>query len=560
MIFSRLRAVSSLFLCLLAAPLAAATPPLHGAAIATAHPLATEAGFEVLAAGGNAFDAAVAISATLAVVEPMGSGLGGGGFWLLHRASDGKQVMIDGREMAPGKATADMYLDKTGKPRDRASLDGPLAAGIPGLPAALDHLATRYGRLPLSRTLAPAIRHARNGFTVYERYRLLAGFRIKAMQGSDSARVFLPGGKVPDNDVVIRQPDLARTLQRLADAGRKGFYQGKVARKLVRGVRRAGGIWTLGDLSGYRIKERAPVTVSYHGMRLTTASLPSSAGVVLSETLNILEGLPLAKVDRVERRRYVIEAMRRAYHDRARYLGDADFIQVDVKRLSSKPYAAQRRKTIGKQATPSASLEQAGSVVRPRGSDTTHFSVIDAEGNRVAATLSINYPFGSGFMPRGTGVVLNNEMDDFVIKPGVPNVYGLVGNRANGIEPGKRPLSSMSPTFLETRDRLAVLGTPGGSRILSMVLLAALEFAEGRGGPAEWVSLPRYHHQYLPDVVTYEEGAFDALERDTLEEKGYRFSMRNQPYGNMQAVMLDKRKGKLSAASDPRNEGSAEVR
>jgi len=252
--------------------------------------------------------------------------------------------------------------------------------------------------------------------------------------------------------------------------------------------------------------------------------------------------------------------MRRGYNDRARFLGDSDYVKVNQALLTSKAYAAQRRKTIGKRATPSSSLPAPGSVANSHSIDTTHFSIVDENGNRVSATLSINYPFGSGFMPAGTGVVLNNEMDDFVKKPGVGNVYGLVGAQANEIAPGKRPLSSMSPSFVEKGDQVLVIGTPGGSRIISMVLLGSLEFLEGRGTPKDWVSLPRYHHQYLPDVVQYEDGAFDAIDRDTLQDLGYHFKNAGRRYGNMQVVLQNLKTGKLQAASDPRAEGLAAVR
>jgi len=529
-------------------------------AIASAHPLATEAGLEALAAGGNAFDAAIAVTAALAVVEPMGSGLGGGGFWLLHRASDGHEVMVDGRERAPLAARRDMYLDAQGKPIPGASLNGPLAAAIPGVPAALEHLAKRYGRLPLSKSLAPAIRFAKQGFPISEHYRRLAGFRLSALTGSESASVFLAHGKVPEAGHVLRQPQLAETLERIARDGRNGFYQGVTAKRMLSAVNKAGGIWTQKDLESYEVKERAPLRIRYHDLDITTAALPSSGGIVMSQVLNILEGMPLSTVSPLERKRYIIEAMRRGYHDRARYLGDSDFVSVNIKQLISKAYAAQRRKSIGPRATPNQQLSAHSMDVRPRGTDTSHFSIIDAEGNAVAATLSINYPFGSGFMPEGTGVVLNNEMDDFSIKPGVGNVYGLVGNEANAIAPGKRPLSSMTPSFIRRGEQLVVAGTPGGSRIISMVTLAVLEFAERRGGAAQWVDLPRYHHQYLPDVVEFEAEAFDEFERQDMERLGYTMKQHAATYGNMQIVTRNFANGEMWAASDPRGEGLAEVR
>ena len=532
-----------------------AGPP--AAAVASAHPLATRAGQEILAQGGNAFDAAVAVAAVLGVVEPAGSGLGGGGFFLLYRARDGRSLMLDARERAPLAATADMYLDAAGEPVPRASLDGPLAAAVPGVPAALAHLARRYGRLPLARSLAPAIRHAREGFPVTPRYRRLARLRRAVLRSDPEAgRVFLRDGEVPALGTRIRQPALAGTLAALARDGRRGFYEGPVARRLVAGVRAGGGIWSLEDLRRYRVLERAPVQGQYHRVRITAAALPSSGGVVLVQMLNMLSAYPLERLPRWQRAHYIIEAMRRAYRERAAHLGDPDFVDVDVARLLSPAHARRLGRDIRPdRATPSAALPPVA-----EGRDTTHFSVLDRAGNRVAATLSINYPFGSGFMPAGTGVVLNNEMDDFVIKPGVPNVYGLVGNRANAIAPGKRPLSSMTPTFLEDGERVAILGTPGGSRIISMVLLATLEFAAGRGGPGDWVALPRFHHQYLPDMVTHEPAAFGPQVRRRLQRAGHRLQEKGSGYGNMQLILWDKDKNTVSAASDPRGEGLALVR
>lgn len=450
-----------LLLLLLWLPLAQAAPP-PAAAVASAHPLATAAGHEILAAGGNAFDAAVAVSASLAVVEPYSSGLGGGGFWLLHRARDGHQVMVDGRERAPQAAHRDMYLDAQGEVIPGRSMDGALAAAIPGAPAALVHIAERYGRLPLSRSLAPAIRHARDGFEVSEHYQRMATFRLEALRTSPAAvRTFLKDGAVPPLGHRIRQPELAHTLERLARGGRGGFYAGPTATALLAGIQAAGGIWSAADLHDYRVVERTPVRGTFRGLNITTAAPPSSGGVALLQMLNILAGYEweaLAEADRVH---LAVEAMRRAYRDRAEFLGDPDFVTVPVARLTDPAYATGLRAAIDPaQATPSRDLP--GVATAPGGHHTTHFSILDREGNRVAATLSINYPFGSGFMPEGSGVLLNDEMDDFSAKPGVANAYGLVGAEANAIAPGKRPLSSMTPTFIDGPDGVAILGTPGG--------------------------------------------------------------------------------------------------
>lgn len=530
------------------------------AAIASAHPLATLAGFEILEQGGNAFDAAVAVSAALAVVEPAGSGLGGGGFWLLHRQKDGFEIMIDGREKAPLAAHKDMYLDQNGDVIPGLSRDGVLAAGIPGLPAALAHLSEKYGALPLSQVLKPAIRYAQQGFKIGERHRKLLAFRLKQLlKDPEASRVLLQEGRVPETGSVLRQPDLARTLIKISESGHEGFYTGETADKLLTTVKQGGGVWSQEDLARYRIVERQPVRGRYHGIEVVTAAPPSSGGIVMLEALNILSGYQLTDFDRVGRIHLISEAMRRAYHDRAMYLGDSDFIDIPQAQLLSPDYAAGLRRSIRfDKAMPSALL--AGDMgENVDGPHTTHFSIIDREGNRVAATLSVNFPFGAGVMVKGTGVLLNDEMDDFASKAGAMNGYGLVGGVANAIAPGKRMLSSMTPTFLEDVDRIAVLGTPGGSRIISMVLLAVLDFAEGRG-PTSWVNAPRFHHQYLPDTVQYEKGGLTEEEIAGLEERGHHLKEIRYRYGNMQAVQYQKSSGELSAASDPRGEGLALVR
>ncbi len=536
------------------------SPVRAKAAIASAHPLATQAGFEILQQGGNVFDAAVAVSAALAVVEPAGSGLGGGGFWLLHDRAKNKTVMLDGREKAPLAAHRNMYLDDDGKVRDKASKDGALAAAIPGLPAALVYLSRHYGQLPLNTTLQPAIRLAEQGFKIGPRHQKLLRFRLKAIQNNPAAAtVLLDQGQIPAIGAVLRQPDLAKTLTMLARRGKAGFYQGEVAARLLAAVKQGGGIWQRADLEQYQVVEREPITGQYNGINITSAALPSSGGIVMLETLNILSAYPLEKLDSVTRMHVVAEAMRRAYHDRARYLGDQDFVKVPVARLLSPDYAAGIRQSIRlDRALPSEYLAET-SMEEKDGLHTTHFSIIDDRGNRVAATLSINFPFGAAFMADGTGVLLNDEMDDFVSQAGHQNGYGLVGGSANMIEPGKRMLSSMTPTFLDDGLRIAVLGTPGGSRIISMLILAVLDFAQGHG-PESWVNVPRYHHQYIPDQIQYEKGGLTDDEIQGLEALGHHVKEKSYRYGNMQAVQLQLDSHRLSAASDPRGEGSALVR
>lgn len=524
-----------------------------GLAVASAHPLATRAGLDVLASGGNAFDAAIAVAATLAVVEPQGSGLGGGGFWLLHRATDGRDIMLDGRERAPLAARRDLYR----KPAE--SIDGALAAAIPGLPAALVHLAEHYGQLPLAVSLTAAIHHARLGFAVGERYIKALETRREAIDASPAARaIFHAAHRLPTRGEPLVQVDLAHTLEQLGQYGMQGFYGGEIAQKLVAGVQAAGGLWTARDLATYRVVEREPLRGYYRGLRITTVAPPSAGGVGLIEMLNMLSGYDLDSVSAMTRRHLIVESMRRAYHDREQYLGDPDFVGMPLLRLLSPNYAAGLRSTLRlDKATPSAFFSQTANP-EPDGANTSHYSILDSDGNRVAATLSINYGFGSGFVAPGTGVLLNDEMDDFATRPGMPNVYGLVGGEPNAIAAGKRMLSSMTPTFVESEEAVGIMGTPGGSRIVSMVLLAILDFAEGHG-PLSWVSLPRFHHQYLPDVIEYEPDSLTRQDIDDLRQRGHTLKPTPVSYGDFHAIRWHRKTGLLEAASDPRGEGLASV-
>lgn len=526
--------------------------PAH-AAIASAHPLATEAGLEILRHGGNAFDAAVAVSAALAVVEPSSSGLGGGGFWLLHQAAQNQDVMVDGREVAPLAATRDMFLDAAGNPIPRRSTDTALAAGIPGHPAGLAHIAQKYGRLPLRESLQPAIRLARDGFPLYERLRNGLTFKRDLIAASAARKIFMRDGDVLPLGAIIKQPELASTLETFAAQGADGFYKGAMARALVKGVRKLGGNWSLEDLNQYQIKERAPVVGTYRGARIVSAPPPSSGGVALIDALNILSGFNLAALDSATRKHLVIEAMRRVHRDRAEFLGDPDFVAVPVERLINPFYADGQRTSLRiDRATPSAALP--GITSGEPGPQTTHFSVIDADGNRVAGTMSLNFFFGSGLMVPGLGVLLNNEMDDFSIKPGVPNGFQLVGADANAIAPRKRMLSSMTPTFIERPDGIMIVGTPGGSYIMGMVLLATLDWMDGKSAQ-EIVAGARYHHQYLPDVVVFEPGALSDAEQTRLQSMGHALKQLSNTYGNMQIVTWDYKSGTVNAASDPRGAG-----
>ena len=547
------------FLFLISLSLVACQQQPHSQhAVASAHPIATQAGINILNQGVNAFDAAVSVSATLAVVEPYSSGMGGGGFWLLQRSSDNKSVMIDGREVAPLKAQRDMYLDKQGNVIPKLSIDGPLSAGIPGQPAALVHINKKYGKLPLKAVFAPAVEAAREGFPVTEHYRRMAKFRLDALRASeDAARIFLQNNEVPQLGYLIKQPDLADTLEIMTELGAEGFYKGGLAWGLVEGTRNAGGIWSLTDLENYKVIERQPLTGQFGEYKVTAVPPASSGGVVILSMLNMLEQHNWSKLNHVDQKHLLIEVMRRAYRDRAVYLGDTDFVQVPIKKLTSKEYAKELGSNIDmNMATASAMLP--GIDDQPKGNHTTHFSIIDKQGNRVAATLSINYPFGSCFVPPGTGILLNDEMDDFSSKPGTPNAYGLVGAEANAIEPGKRMLSSMSPTIIESEDKLAILGTPGGSRIITMVLHSILGVSQDESAEAI-VKAPRFHHQYLPDEIQYEPNALTTSEIEVLGKRGHTLRELKNSYGNMHVVIVDKKTKRVTAASDPRGEGAAVV-
>ncbi|WJN59891.1 gamma-glutamyltransferase [Pseudomonas sp. SO81] len=545
-----------LLACTLATQAAPAKP--QQAAVATAHPAATVAGLETLAQGGNAFDAAVAIAAALAVAEPYGSGLGGGGFFLLRQAGDKPTYrFIDARERAPLSAGPDLYR-RNGTVQRELSLNGPLAAAIPGLPAALAHLAERYGKLPLTDSLTPAIRLARDGVGIDRVYRERAEWRLEALrQDPTSAAIFLDQERIPPLHGLLRQPALVRTLERLARDGHAGFYGGETARLLLEGVQAGGGVWSSRDLRDYRVVERQPLRVTLEGGReLISAPPPSAGGVALAQSLLILQQLPWQKAGAVQRSHYVVETLRRAYRDRG-LLGDPDHVRNPLPHLLAPDYLKGLAKGIALQnATPSASLPP--SPAWREGDHTTHFTVLDAEGNAVAATLSINLPFGAAFTVPGTGVLLNNEMDDFAADPSGSNAYGLSGSQANVIAAGKRPLSSMSPTFIESEQELASFGTPGGSRIPSMVLLATLDYLEGKP-VQQWPATPRYHHQYLPDVIEYEADAFSPSQLSSLEMRGHRLKRVERSYGNQQVLLWHKDSGRVEAASDPRGVGRAEL-
>lgn len=531
-----------LLVLLLLAPLSAqAVAPQQGMVVA-AQPAAAEAGLAMLRHGGNAFDAAAATALALGVVEPGSSGLGGGGFFLLYIAKDKRYVMLDARETSPQLAGhGEIY-------QNQSSIDGPQSAGVPGMAAGVDRLNAVYGRLPRKVVVAPAIWLAENGFTVGPRLAAMINWRKKAFQDTGAALFAKAEGEA------VRQPALADTLRRFAEHGAEDFYRGETAGRLVADMKRDGGLIREADLAAYRVVEREPVQFDFQGYHFVSAALPSSGGMVLAEVFGMLKNDDLAAMQDADRAHLLIEAMKRAYRDRNAHLGDADFVHIpDL--LNPQRLQRLRDGIRMDRATPAVELGTLSDPSGP-GTDTTHFSVLDAEGNMVSATLSINYAFGSAYVSPSTGILLNDEMDDFATRRAKPNAYGLIQGEANAVAPGKRMLSSMTPSFVVGPERTWIVGTPGGSRIISMVLLSAERFMRRQGAPGDWVNQPRFHHQFMPDVVQFEAGAFSPAVQQALEQRGHVLKqVRN--YGNMQAILVDRRSGTVSGCPDARGEGEA---
>ena len=525
---------------------------IDGPGIASAHPIATQVGLKILEQGGNAFDAAVAVSAALSVVEPYSSGIGGGGFFLLYRSRDNFTTFVDAREVAPGKSEPDMYLDSDRNFIPRSSLVGPLASGIPGLPAALVHVAENYGQLPLNQSLQPAIRLAEEGFPVYSRLNTALNVaRRSSSLSSKFKEIFLANNELPQIGKLIKQPELANTLKIIANHGHDGFYKSDFTKKVVEETNRDGSIWSVDDFSEYKVVERQPVKISFENAEITLAPPPSSGGTTIATILNILSQYDYQEMGDSELTHLIAESMRRAYQDRAYYLGDPDFADVPVEMLIHPDHAIKHSTSIDlKRATPIHLNDDRILVSHDKGTETTHFSIVDTEGNRVATTQTINTWFGSGYMSPSGGFILNNEMDDFSAKPFTPNRYGLVHGETNSILPKKRMLSSMTPSFIESDKGIAILGTPGGSKIITMVLLSILNWMNG-GTADDMTSVKRFHHQYLPDVIQHEKDAFSSSDINKLRSIGHTLKEVGD-YGNMQVITIDKDSGKVETSSDPR--------
>ncbi|MBI2082240.1 MAG: gamma-glutamyltransferase [Deltaproteobacteria bacterium] len=532
----------------------------HGM-VATAHPEATRAGLAILKEGGNAVDALTAVSFALSVVVPHHAGLGGGGFAVIRMDPDKKARTFDFREMAPGAAHRDMFL-VNGKADPRLSTEGALSVAVPGFVAGILQIQEKHGsgRFTLEQLLAPAIRLADEGFEVTPALsKAIEKEREKLGRFPSSRSVFLkPDGTVPQAGERIVQKDLAETLRRIVREGRAGFYQGVVAEKIVRSLRRVGGNLTAEDLSNYQVRERDPIVGTYRGLQVYSMPPPSSGGIVLVQMLNMLEGYDLASSGpQTDKTIHLMsEVERLAYADRALYLGDPDFFDVPVGHLTGKEYAALLRQKIGERAGDSEALKPKEWATQMGRGSTTHFSVVDQWGNAIATTLTINLAFGSGIVAEGTGIVLNDEMDDFSAQPGVPNEFGLVGAEANAVQPHKRPLSSMTPTLVLNRkgELVMSLGAAGGSRIITGVLQTIVNSVDYSMAPLNAVAAARVHHQWLPNEIFHEEGGIPEVFRGGLQGRGHKLTFKKE-LGRVQLVA--KSEGQWVGIADPRDEGSA---
>ena len=526
----------------------------HGMVVSS-DPLATEAGVEILKAGGNAVDAAVAVGFALAVPYPFAGNIGGGGFMMVRMAGE-PAAMVDYREEAPGRATRDMYLDKHGHVIPGASTVGALSVGVPGTVAGLALAEQKYGTLGLARVMEPAIRLAQDGFPVsYWLSRSLKSHQELLSQFAASRRIFLHSGNPYQPGEIFKQPELAYTLQQIAQHGPNAFYLGPVAKEIVATMQEGNGIITQTDLSEYHAKVRQPLVGHFRGDEILAPPPPSSGGVALIEMLNILDPLDLGPPDSYQSIHLIVEAMRRAYADRAAYMGDTDFVSVPVAGLTSLKYAAKLREEILK-SKPDAPVK-AGNPAPFEGPNTTHFSVVDAMGDAVSNTYTLNNGYGSGVTVDGAGFLLNDEMDDFTSKPGTPNMYGLIQSEANAIEPHKRPLSSMTPVIvLENNKVRLVLGSPGGGTIINTVLQVLLNVVAYHMDVLRAVNAPRFHDQWKPDEITLEKWGFSADTLDKLKKAGYKLN-ETDSLGECEAIEVDPETGWRFGAADSRGAGKA---
>lgn len=536
----------------------------HGM-VASTERIASQIGVDVMKRGGNAVDAAVAVAFALAVVYPSAGNLGGGGFMMIRR-SDGTATAIDYRETAPAAATRDMYVGPAGEliKGEGSSILGYRASGVPGTVAGMAFALKKYGsrKLTWSELIEPARRLAVNGFVVTHRTQeRLEDYQAILSRFADSRRIFLREGKLYREGEILRQPEMAATLGRLQRKGPRELYEGETARLIAQDMRHNGGLITRQDLRDYTPKERVPLHGSYRGYGIISMPPPSSGGAVLIEMLNILEGFDLQKLRPLSSEYYhlLVEAMRRAYADRARYMGDTDFGSVPIEGLIDKGYAEQQRSTINPERASSSSEIGAGKPTGSESTQTTHFTIVDAAGNAVSNTYTLNGWFGSGVVAKGTGVLLNNEMDDFTSKPGEPNMYGAIQSERNAIAPRKRPLSSMTPTFVLRPDGSLyfAIGTPGGPTITNTVLQIVGNVIDYGMNMQEAIDSPRIHHQWMPDEIGDEPLGLSADTRRALEARGHKFATKPFYMSDAQGIMIEEKTGMRLGASDAREDGAA---
>jgi gamma-glutamyltranspeptidase/glutathione hydrolase len=531
----------------------------HGM-VSSQEAIASQIGVDILKQGGNAVDAAVAVAYALAVTLPRAGNIGGGGFMLVHLAEQNKTIAIDYRETAPAKAHKDIFLDEQGNAVDKLSREHGLAVGVPGTVMGMELALKQYGTMKMAQVIKPAIKLAKDGIVVTsDLSNSLAGLKSRITQWPSSAAIFYhaDGSNYQVNEL-LKQPELAQSLSLIAQKGSKGFYQGETAEKIVSAVQNAGGVMSLTDLANYKVVEREPVRGNYRGYEVVSMPPPSSGGIHIIEMLNVLEQFPIDKLghNSANTLHLMAETMKYAYADRSEYLGDPDFVTVPVKQLTSKQYAKEIASKIAINKTTPSSEIKPGKLAPYEGDQTTHFSVIDKWGNAVANTYTLNFSYGSGLVAKGTGILLNNEMDDFSVKPGTPNGYGLIGGEANAVQGNKRPLSSMSPTMVMKDGKpFIVTGSPGGSRIINITLQMIMNVIDHNLNIAEATAAARMHHQWLPDFIWVEH----TLNRDTislLEAKGHKVKVQ-ESIGSTQSIMMTEQG--LFGASDPRRAGSAAI-
>jgi len=533
--------------------------------VASTSKIASEVGVDILKRGGNAVDAAIAVAFALAVTYPAAGNLGGGGFMLI-RLRDGRTTAIDYREMAPQAATRNVYLDAQGDliKGEGSSTVGYRAAGVPGSVAGMALALRKYGsgHLTWAQLAEPARRLAANGFTVSHQFaRSLRGSDDLLGLYADSKRIFLNNGRYFKEGDTLRQPQLAATFARLQRGGAREFYEGETGRLIAADMKRHKGLMTLADLRGYEAKERMPLRTTYRDHEVISMPPPSSGGAVLIEMLNILEGYDLRGMNWAASEKYhlVTEAMRRAFADRAEYMGDADFVKVPIAGLIDKSYAERQRSSINLDRASTSTEIRAGRPPGYESEETTHFTVVDAQGNAVSNTYTLNLGYGSGVTAKGTGILLNNEMDDFAAKPGTPNAYGLIQGERNAVAPRKRPLSAMTPTFVMRKNGTLwfTIGTPGGPTIINTVLQAIINIVDHDMDIQQAIDSPRIHHQWLPDEIVHEPYGLSADTQRALAARGHKLVAKPRYMGDAHGIMIEEKTGMRLGASDARNEGAA---